>query len=161
MMNDIRVGTGCDVHPFQEDRRLIIGGVEIDHPRGLAGHSDADVLLHAITDALFGALALVDIGSHFPDHNSQYKNIDSRKLLRKSAEIIRSENWNISNIDATVIAQEPKLAPFIDEMRSNIAADLSLSQNRVSVKATTSEGLGFVGKKEGISAQASALLWKE
>jgi 2-C-methyl-D-erythritol 2,4-cyclodiphosphate synthase len=160
-MNDFRVGTGYDVHRLQKGCSLIIGGVDIDHPEGLAGHSDADVLLHAITDSLFGALALGDIGTHFPPDDDQYKNIDSRKLLRESAEIIRSRGWQIGNIDATIVAQAPKLNPFIDDMRSNIADDLSVKRERISVKATTSEGLGFEGKKEGISAQSTALLWKK
>jgi 2-C-methyl-D-erythritol 2,4-cyclodiphosphate synthase len=159
-MKDFRIGTGYDVHRLQKGCSLIIGGVKIDHPKGLAGHSDADVLLHAITDSLFGALALGDIGTHFPPTDDQYKDINSRILLQKAADIIRSKSWEIGNIDTTVVAQAPKLNPFIDEMRSNIAEDLSIEETKVSVKATTSEGLGFEGKKEGISAESTALLWR-
>jgi 2-C-methyl-D-erythritol 2,4-cyclodiphosphate synthase len=160
MMKDIRTGTGYDVHQLEEGRPLILGGVQIDYPKGLTGHSDADVLLHAITDALFGALALGDIGSHFPDNNKAYKGADSRILLRKSAEIIYEKEWKISNIDATIVAQQPKLAPYIKRMETNIAEDLGLQQSRVSVKATTSEELGFEGRKEGISARAAVLVYK-
>ncbi len=160
-MIDFRVGTGFDVHNLQKGCLLIIGGVEIDHSKGLAGYSDADVLLHAITDALFGALALGDIGTHFPPGDEQYRNIDSRELLCKSVELIRGKGWNISNADATVVAQVPKLKPYIDEMRANIAEELSVDKTRVSVKATTSEWMGFEGREEGISAQSTVLLWKE
>lgn len=159
-MKDIRTGTGYDVHQLEEGRPLILGGVQIDYPKGLTGHSDADVLLHAITDALFGALALGDIGSHFPDNNKAYKGADSRILLRKSAEIIYEKEWKISNIDATIVAQQPKLAPYIKRMETNIAEDLGLQQSRVSVKATTSEELGFEGREEGISARAAVLVYK-
>ena len=158
MRNSMRIGTGFDVHRLAEGRPLILGGVKIDHPKGLAGHSDADVLLHAITDALFGALALGDIGTHFPDDNSAYENIDSRKLLRKAYEIIQSNGWRVGNIDSTIVAQEPKLKPYISAMRANISDDLEIDINTISVKATTSELLGFEGRKEGISAQASVLL---
>jgi 2-C-methyl-D-erythritol 2,4-cyclodiphosphate synthase len=160
-MRDVRVGTGFDVHQLQKGCSLIIGGVEIAHPKGLAGYSDADVLLHAITDALLGALALGDIGTHFPPGDERYKDIDSRELLRESAGIIRGKGWNISNVDATVIAQVPKLKPYINEMRLNIAEDLSVDKSRVSVKATTSEWMGFEGREEGISTQSAVLLWKE
>ena len=159
-MNDIRIGTGYDVHRLMEGRALILGGVEIDHPQGLYGHSDADVLLHAITDALFGALALGDIGSHFSDQDDTYKDINSRKLLRESLEIIRSRGWSVGNVDATIAAQQPKMTPYINGMRSNISKDLKIDIDRVSVKATTTEGLGFEGRKEGISAYATVLVFK-
>lgn len=159
-MKDFRIGTGYDVHRLAEGYPLILGGVQIEHPYGLAGHSDADVLLHAITDALFGALALGDIGSHFPDHDDAYKDIDSRKLLRRAADIVRAKGWEIGNVDSTIVAQAPKLAPYIDRMKSHIADDLTVTPDRISVKATTTEQLGFEGKKEGISAQAAVTVYK-
>lgn len=159
-MTDIRIGAGYDVHRLVEGRPLILGGTIIDHPKGLAGHSDADVLLHAITDALFGALALGDIGTHFPDSDDAYKNVDSRKLLREAVAIIRQKGYGVSNVDATLIAQAPKLAPHIPAMRANITEDLELEKDRVSVKATTSETLGFEGRGEGIAAMASVILYK-
>jgi 2-C-methyl-D-erythritol 2,4-cyclodiphosphate synthase len=161
MMKDIRIGTGYDVHRLEKGCSLILGGVEINHSSGLTGHSDADVLLHAITDALFGALALGDIGSHFPDNDKTYKNIDSRILLRKSVEVIHKKEWKVSNIDATIVAQQPKLAPYIERMQTNIAEDLGLQKPRISVKATTSEELGFEGRGEGISARAAVLVYKD
>jgi len=161
MKSEIRIGTGYDVHRLAEDRSLIIGGVEIPHKLGLEGHSDADVLLHAICDAILGALALGDIGKHFPDTDSRYKNADSRKLLRNVVRLISEKAYHIVNIDSTVVAQEPKLAPFIPKMRKNIAEDTGLNKNAVSVKATTSESLGFEGKKKGISAQAVVLIEKQ
>lgn len=161
MMNDIRIGQGYDVHQLVEGRPLILGGVHIDHSKGLAGHSDADVLLHAITDALFGALALGDIGTHFPDSDDMYKDVDSRKLLCQAVKIISLENYKISNVDATVVAQAPRLAPYIEDMRSNISKDTGIDISRVSVKATTSERLGFEGEEKGISAMASVILYKE
>lgn len=160
-MNDIRIGQGYDVHQLVEGRPLILGGVRIDHSKGLAGHSDADVLLHAITDALFGALALGDIGTHFPDSDDMYKDVDSRKLLCQAVEIISLESYKISNVDATVVAQVPRLAPYIEDMRSNISKDTGIDISRVSVKATTSERLGFEGEEKGISAMASVILYKE
>ena len=153
-----RIGQGYDVHRLVPGRKLILGGVEIPWEKGLLGHSDADVLLHAITDALFGALALGDIGTHFPDTDPAYKGADSRELLRKAVEILREKGWTVGNLDATVIAQAPKLKPFILQMRENIAADLGIPQDQVSVKATTEEGLGFTGTGEGISASASVML---
>lgn len=161
MMNDIRIGQGYDVHQLVEGRPLILGGVRIDHSKGLAGHSDADVLLHAITDALFGALALGDIGTHFPDSDDMYKDVDSRKLLHRAVEIISRESYKVSNVDATVVAQVPRLAPYIEDMRSNISKDTGIDISRVSVKATTSERLGFEGEEKGISAMASVILYKE
>lgn len=157
----MRIGYGYDVHQLVEGRPLVIGGVTIPFPKGLAGHSDADVLLHAIIDALLGACALGDIGQHFPDTDEQFSEIDSRLLLGKVAVKVREEGYGIANIDATVVAEQPKLAPHIPEMRSLIAEDLSLDKMQVSVKATTSEGIGFEGEKKGISARAVALLFKE
>ena len=153
-----RIGQGYDVHRLVPGRKLILGGVEIPWEKGLLGHSDADVLLHAITDALFGALALGDIGTHFPDTDPAYKGADSRELLRKAVEILREKGWTVGNLDATVIAQAPKLKPFILQMRENIAADLGIPQDQVSVKATTEEGLGITGTGEGISASATVML---
>lgn len=147
-----RVGMGYDVHKLVEGRKLIIGGVEIPHRLGLLGHSDADVLLHAISDALLGAAALGDIGKHFPDDDPQFAGADSRVLLRQVATMVKDKGFDIENVDATVVAQKPKLAPFIDKIRENIAADLKIDLDCVNVKATTEEKLGFTGKEEGISA---------
>ena len=159
-MTDLRVGHGYDVHRFAENRKLIIGGVDIDFELGLLGHSDADVLLHAISDALLGAAGLGDIGKHFPDTDAEYKNIDSRILLRRVADLIKNEGYIVSNIDCTIVAQKPKLAPHIQNMKQNIAEDLSIDEGRVNVKATTEEGLGFTGEMKGISAHAVALIVK-
>jgi 2-C-methyl-D-erythritol 4-phosphate cytidylyltransferase/2-C-methyl-D-erythritol 2,4-cyclodiphosphate synthase len=153
-----RVGIGYDVHQLVTDRKLILGGVEIAHTHGLAGHSDADVLLHAIKDALLGAAALGDIGRHFPDTEAQYKGISSLKLLAKVKEILHTNKFYVNNIDATIVAQKPKLAAYIPEMDRNIAAALGISVNNVNVKATTTEGLGFAGRQEGIAAYATASL---
>lgn len=158
MTNSIRVGIGYDVHRLTEGHPLIIGGVEIDYPYGLKGHSDADVLLHAICDAILGALALGDIGSHFPDTDSAYKDADSRELLRLVVKLVKDRNYIIGNIDATIVAQLPKLAPFVQQMRKNISSDTETDMGCVSVKATTSEQLGFEGRQEGISAQAVVLI---
>lgn len=155
----IRIGQGFDVHAFIEGRRLILGGVDIPYDRGLAGHSDADVLLHAICDALLGAAALGDIGHHFPDTDPQYAGANSRELLREVYRRVQQEGYMLSNLDCTVIAQAPKLAPFIDDMCSHIASDLDVEMNRINVKATTTEKLGFTGRGEGIAAQAIALLY--
>lgn len=160
MKNTFRVGYGYDVHKLVEGRELILGGVTIPHDVGLEGHSDADVLLHAIGDALLGALALGDIGKHFPDTDPAFKNADSRLLLAKIYERIKEGGYCVVNIDSTIVAQQPKLAPFIDDMRTNIADDLDLEMDQVSVKATTSEELGFEGKKLGISAKAVVLITK-
>ena len=154
----MRVGMGYDVHKLVEDRDLIIGGVKIPYEKGLLGHSDADVLLHAISDALLGAAALGDIGKHFPDTDPKYKGADSLKLLGEVGRLIENECYLIENIDATIIAQAPKMRPYIDTMRQNIADALSIDISQVNVKATTEEGLGFTGKGEGISAQAICLL---
>lgn len=155
---DIRVGQGFDVHAFAENRKLIIGGVEIPYDKGLLGHSDADVLLHAICDALLGAASLGDIGKHFPDTDARFKNIDSRALLRDVMARIHSLGWRVGNVDATLIAQAPKMAPHIPAMAAHIAADLGVELERVNVKATTTEKLGFTGRGEGIAAQAACLL---
>ena len=157
---DIRIGNGYDVHKLVEGRDLILGGVKIDYEKGLLGHSDADVLIHAIMDAILGAMAKEDIGYHFPDTSDDYLDIDSRVLLRRVYAMVKEEGYSISNIDATVIMQRPKLRPYIDQMRANIAKDLELSIDRVSVKATTTENLGFEGREEGVSTIASALLLK-
>ena len=159
-MSSIRIGHGYDVHKLVHDRRLILGGVDIPYEKGLLGHSDADVLLHAISDALLGAAALGDIGKHFPDTDAAYKNADSTILLAKVGEIIREAGYAPSNIDATVIAQAPKLAPHIEKMRKNIANALSIDIDAVSVKATTEEKLGFTGSGEGISAHAVCIIEK-
>ena len=154
----MRVGQGFDVHQLVSGRKLVIGGVEIPHERGLLGHSDADVLLHAICDALLGAAALGDIGRHFPDSDPRYKGIDSRELLRHVAALIREKGYRVGNVDATIIAQAPRMAPHIPKMVQNIAADLGIDAGAVNVKATTTEELGFTGRGEGIAAQAICLL---
>ncbi len=154
----IRVGNGFDVHALVEGRRLVLGGVTIPHDRGLDGHSDADVLLHAVCDALLGALALGDLGRHFPDTDPQWKGVDSRVLLRHVAALAQASGWTIGNLDVTVIAQAPKLAPHVGEMVQNIARDLTCDAGAVSVKATTTERLGFTGRGEGIAALATVLL---
>ena len=158
---DIRIGHGFDVHAFAENRKLIIGGVEIAHDRGLLGHSDADVLLHAICDALLGAAGLGDIGRHFPDTDPAYAGIDSRSLLRNVAQQLVALGWKIGNVDATIIAQAPKMAPHIAAMTAHIAADLGVEAARVNVKATTTERLGFTGRGEGIAAEAVCLIYHE
>ncbi len=155
-----RVGTGFDVHQLVVGRALIIGGVTIPYVRGLLGHSDADVLLHAIADALLGAAALGDIGKHFPDTDPAHSGVDSRVLLRTVVKRVLESGWQVGNIDATIIAQAPKMAAYIAQMRRNIAADCSIEVDCVSVKATTTEQLGFTGRGEGIAAQASALLMR-
>lgn len=159
-MSPFRIGHGYDVHRLVENRKLILGGVEIPHEKGLLGHSDADVLVHAIMDALLGALALGDIGKHFPDTDEKYKGADSMMLFEKVCEIVRNEGYEISNIDSTICAQAPKLAPFILNMRQNIARVAGLELSQVSVKATTEEKLGFTGEKLGISATAVTLVFK-
>ena len=155
-MTDIRIGHGYDVHRFAEGRKLILGGVEIEYEMGLLGHSDADVLLHAVSDALLGALALGDIGKHFTDTDPRYKGADSVELLRHCVSLLGE--YKVSNIDATIIAQKPKLAPHIDTMRQNLADAMGIDVSRVSIKATTEEKLGFTGRLEGISAHCVALM---
>jgi len=157
-MTDIRIGHGFDVHAFAENRKLVIGGVDIPHELGLAGHSDADVLLHAICDALLGAAGLGDIGRHFPDSDAAFAGIDSRILLRRVAQQLQERGWRVGNVDATIIAQSPKMAPHIARMTAHIADDLGIALDRVNVKATTTEKLGFTGRGEGIAAEAVCLI---
>ena len=154
----MRVGQGFDAHALVAGRRLVIGGVEIPHDKGLAGHSDADVLIHALCDALLGAAALGDIGAHFPDSDARYKGIDSRRLLREVAALLARNRYRVENVDATVIAQAHRMAPHIAAMRANLASDLGIEIEAVSVKAKTTEKLGFVGRGEGIAAEAVVLL---
>lgn len=154
----MRIGMGYDVHRLAENRKMIIGGVEIPYEKGLLGHSDADVLLHAIMDALLGAAALGDIGKHFPDTDPAYEGISSMKLLEKVGQLLEDNRYVIENIDATIIAQKPKMRPYIDTMRENIAGALGIELFQVNVKATTEEGLGFTGAMEGISSQAICML---
>ena len=154
----MRVGIGYDVHPLVKGRRLILGGVEIPFERGLAGHSDGDVLVHAIIDALLGATGLGDIGTHFPPSAPQYKGISSIILLRQVGVLLQSEGWQVGNIDATILAERPMLSPFINEMRQRMGEALRVSRSQVGIKATTHEGLGFVGREEGIAAYAVALV---
>ncbi|UWD49126.1 2-C-methyl-D-erythritol 2,4-cyclodiphosphate synthase [Clostridioides difficile] len=154
----MRIGLGYDVHKLTEERKLIIGGVEIPHDKGLLGHSDADVLIHAIMDSILGALALGDIGKHFPDTDEKYKGIDSMKLLEHVYNLITSKGYKIGNIDSTIIAQNPKMAPHIESMRKNIAKALNTDIGNINIKATTEEGLGFTGAKQGIASQSICLL---
>lgn len=154
----MRIGHGYDVHQLVEGRALVIGGVTIPHPKGLLGHSDADVLIHAICDACLGAAGLGDIGRHFPDSDVKYKDIDSRILLRRVSDALTAESWRVANVDSTVIAQAPKLAPYLAQMTGNIAADLAIRPSQVNIKATTTEKLGFAGREEGIAAHAVVLL---
>ena len=158
MNNSFRIGIGYDVHQLVPDRKLILGGVEIPHTLGLLGHSDADVLIHAVMDAILGALGLGDIGQHFPDTDARYKDISSVKLLAHTAELMAERGYSVGNIDAVIIAQAPKCAPYIPEMRRIIADTLRCSESAVNIKATTEEKLGFTGREEGIAAQAAALL---
>ena len=157
----IRIGQGYDVHRLVDGRKCIIGGVHIPYEKGLDGHSDADVLLHAISDAMLGAAGLGDIGRHFPDNDPQYQGADSRALLRTVVQLLHHMGYRLSNLDATIIAQAPKMAPYIDEMRLNIASDCEVAVDRINVKATTTEMLGFEGRGEGIAAQAVCLLAKK
>jgi len=157
---EFRTGIGFDVHAFADNRKLIIGGVEIPYEKGLLGHSDADVLIHAICDALLGSLALGDIGLHFPDTDVQFKNADSRVLLRKVYELINKEGYALGNLDAVLTMQKPKILSYVSEMRKRIAEDLNSEINQISIKATTTERLGFVGREEGVSAFATVLIVK-
>lgn len=154
-----RVGQGYDVHRFEEGRELWLGGIRIDYPLGLKGHSDADVLLHAISDALLGSLALRDIGYHFPDTDERYKGVDSKVLLAEVARLVREEGYMIGNIDATIVAEQPKINPHVADMQSVIAELLSIDPSQVSIKATTNEKMGFAGRQEGILALATALVY--
>ena len=158
MITDMRVGHGYDVHRLVPDRRLILGGVDIPHETGLLGHSDADVLTHAVMDALLGARAMGDIGKHFPDTDPTYKGADSLRLAERVQEIVTTDGWRIGNVDVTVLAQAPKLAPYIMQMRENIAKILKIDLDRVSIKATTEEKLGFTGEKLGMAVHAVALM---
>ncbi len=154
----MKIGQGFDVHPFARGRKLVIGGVQIEYAKGLDGHSDADVLLHAICDALLGAAGLGDIGQHYPDTSAEFRGVDSRKLLRDVGRKLAQQKLRVVNIDATIIAQEPRMAPHMARMIGNIAADLGITPAMVNIKATSTEGLGFLGRVEGIAAQAIALL---
>lgn len=154
----MRIGHGYDVHPLVAGRDLILGGVKIPHSKGLHGHSDADVLIHAICDACLGAAGLGDIGRHFPDTDPQYRNIDSRKLLRKIKEAIAERGWKIANVDSTIVAQAPRVGPYLAQMLANISADLGVPLEDINIKATTTEKLGFAGREEGIAAHAVVLL---
>ena len=158
MITDMRIGHGYDVHRLVPDRKLILGGVEIPHETGLLGHSDADVLTHAVMDALLGARAMGDIGKHFPDTDQTYKGADSLRLAERVQEIVTTDGWRIGNVDVTVLAQAPKLAPYIMQMRENIAKVLKIDLDRVSIKATTEEKLGFTGEKLGMAVHAVALM---
>ena len=157
-MMKIRIGLGYDVHRFDKDRELWLGGIKIDYEQGLLGHSDADVLIHAICDALLGAANMRDIGYHFPDTAGEFKNIDSKILLSKTVQLIRTKGYEIGNIDATICAEKPKLNPYIPQMQTVLAQVMNISEDDISIKATTSEKLGFVGREEGIAAQAVVLL---
>lgn len=154
----IRVGQGYDVHQLVEGRPLVLGGVTVDHNKGLAGHSDADVLVHSLCDALLGAAGKGDIGQHFPDTDSSYKNIDSRILLRKVMSLLQEDDWQLVNADLTIIAQAPKLAPHIPQMRSLLSNDMNIDETQLNIKATTTEELGYCGREEGIAALAIVLL---
>ena len=157
----MRIGHGYDVHRFQRGSFITLGGVQIAHNKSFVAHSDGDVLLHALTDALLGAAALGDIGQHFPDTDPAYKGADSRQLLRKVVVLLEQAGWSVGNVDSTVLAQAPKMAPHIVAMRENIATDLNIAVDQVNVKATTTEGLGFVGREEGIAAHAVVVLVKQ
>ncbi len=157
---NFRVGHGYDIHRLREGRKLILGGVVIGHDRGLEGHSDADALVHAVIDALLGAAAMGDIGSHFPDEDPEYEGADSLSLLRSVAGMLKREAWKIGNLDVTVIAQRPRLAPRVPAMRENLAGALGIDENRVSIKAKTNEGVGAVGREEAIAAHAVALVYR-
>ena len=154
MSSEFRTGIGFDVHAFAEGRKLILGGIEIQHSKGLAGHSDADALLHAITDAILGSISLGDIGTHFPDDDPRYKNADSTVFLKKAHELIRNRGYYLNNIDAVVMLQQPKIAPYVQKMKEKISKILDIGLDRISIKATTTEKLGFVGREEGVSVMA-------
>jgi 2-C-methyl-D-erythritol 2,4-cyclodiphosphate synthase len=154
----MRIGHGYDAHPFADGRPLILGGVTIPYEKGLAAHSDGDAVIHAVCDALLGAAALGDIGSYFPDTGQEFKNIDSRILLRKVVDLVAGKNLEIINLDITILAQSPKMAPYISKMRENLAHDMNLKVQSVNIKATTTEGMGFIGRKEGLAVYAITLL---
>ena len=159
-MTDFRIGHGYDVHALADGLRLVLGGVEIPHSKGCVAHSDGDVAIHALCDALLGAAALGDIGLHFPDTSDEFRGIDSRRLLRRVAEMVREKGYQIGNVDCTIRMQRPKLRPYIDRMRETLAADMGIDPDRVSVKATTTERLGFEGREEGDSVAAVALIFR-
>nr|WP_122120650.1 2-C-methyl-D-erythritol 2,4-cyclodiphosphate synthase [Alistipes megaguti] len=159
-MTDFRIGHGYDVHALADGLRLVLGGVEIPHSKGCVAHSDGDVAIHALCDALLGAAALGDIGLHFPDTSDEFRGIDSRRLLRRVAEMVREKGYRIGNVDCTIRMQRPKLRPYIDRMRETLAADMGIDPDRVSVKATTTERLGFEGREEGVSVSAVALIFR-
>ena len=154
MILDLRTGIGFDVHAFADERKLILGGIEIAHEKGLAGHSDADALLHAVTDAMLGSLSLGDIGTHFPDDDPRYKNADSTVFLKRAHELIRNKGYYLNNIDVVVMLQIPKIAPYVQKMKENMSKILEIGSDSISIKATTTEKLGFVGREEGISVMA-------
>jgi 2-C-methyl-D-erythritol 2,4-cyclodiphosphate synthase len=157
----MRIGQGFDAHAFQDGGQLVLGGVHIDHPQSLAAHSDGDVVIHALCDALLGGAGLRDIGQHFPDSDPRYKRIDSRELLRNVVRLLQARNLGIGNLDLTIIAQAPKLAPYIPDMTANLASDCGIDAGRVNIKATTTEKMGFTGRSEGIAAMAVALLLEQ
>jgi 2-C-methyl-D-erythritol 2,4-cyclodiphosphate synthase len=157
----VRTGLGYDCHRFEDERRLVLGGVEVDHPRGLAGHSDADVLTHAVIDALLGAVALQDIGHHFPDTDVRYRNADSLELLRTAVAMIGEQGYGVVNIDVTVVIERPRLAPFREQIRASLARAIGIEVAQVSVKATRGEGMGFVGREEGAAALAVATVERD
>ncbi len=161
MKQKIRIGNGFDIHQFEEGRKLFLGGIEIPNAIGLAGHSDADVLLHSVCDALLGALALGDIGKHFPNTDERFKNIDSKILLKHVGDLISAEGYDTGNVDVMLMAEKPKILPFVEQMRECIAAILNVEINQISIKATTMEKLGSIGREEGIAASASVLLFKK
>lgn len=154
MIIDLRTGIGFDVHAFADGRKLILGGIEIEYDKGLAGHSDADALLHSITDALLGSISLGDIGTHFPDDDPRYKNADSTVFLKRANDLVRNRGYYVNNIDSVIMLQQPKISPYVQKMKDKIAKILDIGSERVSIKATTTEKLGFVGREEGISVMA-------
>ncbi|MFL2999139.1 MAG: 2-C-methyl-D-erythritol 2,4-cyclodiphosphate synthase [Cytophagales bacterium] len=157
-MSNFRIGHGYDVHKLEEGKKFIIGGIEIDHDKGAVGHSDADVVIHVICDALLGALSLGDIGKHFPDTDDIYKGIDSKILLQKVMKLVKEEKYQISNVDVTILLQKPKLRNYIDSMRDTLSNIMEINKSQISVKATTTEGLGFVGREEGVAAHCVCIL---
>ena len=157
-MSNFRIGHGYDVHKLEEGKKFIIGGIEIDHDKGAVGHSDADVVIHVICDALLGALSLGDIGKHFPDTDDKYKGIDSKVLLQKVMKLVKEEKYQISNVDVTILLQKPKLRNYIDSMRDTLSNIMEINKSQISVKATTTEGLGFIGREEGVAAHCVCIL---
>jgi len=159
-MTNVRIGFGLDVHKLEQNKDFWLGGIKIPHYKGAVGHSDADVLIHAICDAILGAANLGDIGSHFPDNSQEYKNIDSKILLRRVADLLQKEGYKINNIDTTVVLQKPKISPFIPQMKTVLSETMSIPQSLISIKATTTEALGYIGREEGVTAHAVALIKK-